>query len=218
MRGVDLLRPASAYGNTLLHAADAEAARVALAAFSPFHAGKWVNPLAGAAPLAGANIGTANTRLFPFVIDRACTISDLGCRVTTLGAGNARLGIYASDATNGNPTGDPIAQCTVSTGAASEVSAAISGGDKVLLPGLLWGAAQVDNATAVLQVVNGSPAGRLVGAATLAAVTSSATGVLTGKTTATGYASGLPTLSGLALTDLSTTSWGVVFYKVTSVP
>lgn len=208
-RTIDLLPPASAFGDALAHAADAEATPFALK-LPAFVAGRWYDPLAGAAPLAGANIGTANTRLFPFVLDRPFEVASLGTRVTTLGAGNARLGIYASNPATLEATGAALAQGTVSTAAASDVAVAL--GASVELPaGLYWGAAQVDNATALLQVTNGNPSGRLAGSSTLAGLSSSATGVLTGRTVAVGYAAGLPDMTAQVFANLATTSWGRIF-------
>lgn len=107
---------------------------------------------------AGAAVPTGSIRLVPFQTYAPFTVSQLGCRITTLGAlGNLRLGLYAHNRATGNPTGTVLAETgDISTTTAVAVTAALSGANALIVPGTYWAALQVDataGATVVIQTV-----------------------------------------------------------------
>jgi hypothetical protein len=195
----------------------------------------WANPAGGASPfpgyaagrwytgafsvaVAGGAITTANTRLTPIFINKAVTISDLGVRISTVGAAGAlvRIGIYASDA-NGLPTGAPLGQVNDLVGTAlTTVSGALAGGNITLQPGLYWTAVQSnDNALCCTCPANTNLwAASFAGEATLANLISGSAAALNSRSlNGTTYAGGLPDLTSVATTAASTTSAALVAFK-----
>lgn len=92
------------------------------------------------------------TRLVPFYIRAACTITDLAVNITTLSAGqNLQLALYASDATSGKPIGAALGTTpSVSTTSAGRVSGTLASPVAISTPGLYWLAIQISDAVAAV--------------------------------------------------------------------
>lgn len=181
-----------------------------------FIAGNWYAPFPGGEVAAGAAVTANSIRLCPFYLPRPITVSDLGCRITTLaGGGNIQLAIYASNASTGQPTGNPLASTgSIATDAAGAFSADITGANVLLVPGLYWAAVIADNATVVLQMVSGGNTfmGWIAGAPTLANVTFAATGATFIRTF--GHTFGTwPDLTGQTMPVANSNAFGLVFLK-----
>jgi hypothetical protein len=171
------------FGRSLLDDADAAAAQATLALPPPhpgYVAGKWYQP--GGSQIAASSVpGTGNIFSVPFLVPAAVTITQLGARVTTAAAsGVFKVGIYASNATTKFPTGAVLAETgDMSTTSTGVVEANLVGANATLAPGWYWSAVQVDatGATAAFQTWIGSanPAAWLVGSATHATISGSAT-------------------------------------------
>ncbi|MGN8170498.1 hypothetical protein [Agrobacterium sp. 22117] len=101
----------------------------------------------------GAAITGGNVRLHPIIIKERMTLSELGTRVTTAERGKSfQLAIYASDPITKLPTGNALgATGSLSAGTTGVVTAAISGGNITLNPGMYWVALNTDTTTAVFQ-------------------------------------------------------------------
>lgn len=140
----------------------------------PLLAGQWRCPVSGrlnaAAQVADSLI------LVPFVLLYPETVSHLGTRVTTGSAGNGRIYVYASNAAD-RPTGNPLAAtANIDTSVAGDKEAAIAGGNVELPAGLLW-FGFIFSATPSIQALSSDViwTGRLIGTATLAAMSSGST-------------------------------------------
>lgn len=75
----------------------------------------------------GAAIAVNSARFIPFIPEQTCTLSALGAVVTTIGATNFQLAIYAGDPVTKNPTGAVLAATgNLSNTSATGVSGAIN--------------------------------------------------------------------------------------------
>jgi hypothetical protein len=130
---------------------------------------------------AGSAFGAANTlRLSPGIIDRTVTISELGVVVTTADAGqNIQIGIYRSSATTAYPTTLVGNTGSITLTGTGNKTAALSGGNVTLVPGLYWFATN-NTGTAVVCVrgATGQAFGGIaIGSTTLGNVIGNALGV-----------------------------------------
>lgn len=147
------------------------------APFPGYVSGNWYAPYLSAVPTNGGGGANVSLVLALHYFPQAVTITALGIKVTTASAGNAMVGLYAHNATTGQPTGPALASITgLSTASTGVVSAAL--GAPVAFPaGFYWAASELDNATAALQTFQN--------------------GALTRSTT-----SGSPTMANVALTNM----------------
>lgn len=109
--------------------------------------GNWYIPYDSATSVTGQGGLTAvtTTGFFPFWVWQSVTISQLGCRVTTVGT-NAKLGIYANNSSTMKPTGVCLGSTSnIDVTATGNKSAPLSGGNLVLNPGIYWFAWGADN-------------------------------------------------------------------------
>jgi hypothetical protein len=181
---------------------------------SPYVAGDWHAPFMAQIG-AGAALTSGVIRLVPFLIPRPVTISNLGCRITTLaGSGKIKLAYYASDAA-GVPTGTPVVSTgDIATDTAADASAAVTT-TATAQPGLHWMAAWADNATVVLQVANGATTigGFASGSPTLANITNASNNAAYQRNWTLAYGA-WPDLTGQSTTETAgSNAWGVVFFK-----
>lgn len=185
-------------------------------------AGRWYMPCPGNVA-AGAVLANGSIRLLPFYQGERITISDLGCRITTLAAsGNIQLAIYNSVVTTGQPGTLVCSTGSISTTSAANVSADITGADVQLAPGLYYMAVNADataGATVVCQtqLSNTIHTGFLIGATTQNDISPAATSATLGYSFATAFNS-WPDLTGQTMVAISTAGTCLVQYKVSSVP
>lgn len=101
----------------------------------------------------GSVVGGGTIRMHPIVIKERMLLSELGVRVTTAESGKSfQLAIYAADPTTRLPTGNPLGvTASMSAGTTGVVTAAVSGGNITLNPGLYWMALNTDTTSAVFQ-------------------------------------------------------------------
>jgi hypothetical protein len=184
-----------------------------------YKSGNWYPPVR-ATLAAGAVIATGSIRLLPFELIASATISDLAARVTTLAAaGNFQLAIYAMDPATKDPTGPALAATgDMSTAAAATVSADIVGANVVLPAGWYYMAINVDasaGGVAIFQTMSGSfnHAAHVMGSATLANISNSATNVALVKTIAQAYGT-WPDLTAGGFAESAVNSSCVVNFKV----
>lgn len=144
--------------------------------------------------------GANSIRAYPALIRREITLTGLGVRVTTLGAGNVQLALYACDDASLAPTGAPLysssSQSTGSTGAVS-----VTGLSVAIDPGIYWFMTNSDNGTVVFTSRSTalSDTGELIGATAV-------TGVIGNNAPLTGFSKShtfgtWPTLTGSLSTD-----------------
>lgn len=186
-------------------------------ATQPAVSGRWLAACSGGVTVAGGVSSSASMWLYPFIITETTIISDLGMRVTTLGAGvTAMLGIYAHSTATGEPTGVALASVTgLSMAAAGAVSAALAS-NITLQPGMYWAAFQASGAVAIAQFVAATELGLICmasGAATLAEISSAATSVMLLKGIVNTYGT-FPNLTGASLTATSARNGALLYYKV----
>jgi hypothetical protein len=136
-----------------------------------YKASNWYYPFSYGTFENGSAIVSNTIRYSLMYIPRQVTISDLGCRISTLSAaGNLKLAIYAHDASTNRPSGLPLAETgNISTGATGMVSADITGANVTLAAGVYWAAFWCDNSTAAVVSFNRSTsslAGMMIGSAT----------------------------------------------------
>lgn len=140
----------------------------------PLASGNWYNLYPTGTLSTGAAAQNNVIHFTPFFVQTPITISDLGIRINTLGAGgNVQIAIYASSATTGKPTGAALAVTpSITTAASGVVSADITGANVTLQPGWYYGATNTDNATALFAIPGTASIGAsgLAGSATLAAI------------------------------------------------
>ena len=93
----------------------------------------------------GVGVATTNRLYFvPFILPRACTITELGAQVTTTGSGNFAAGIYSDS--SGSPSALLVTTAKLSTSSIGFISSAVS---YTLAAGTpYWAAMVVDNTTA----------------------------------------------------------------------
>lgn len=121
--------------------------------------GNWLALCSRGAVAAGTAFAANTIYYVQFTIEKAITLSDLGCRIGTLSAGgNLKLAIYANNASIGRPSGTPLAEtASITTASTGNVSADITGSNVTLQPGTYWAAFWCDNATAaILALTNAS--------------------------------------------------------------
>lgn len=166
-------------------------------------------------PAAGATITNAITRLYPFQVRHAVSVTDLGARVTTISAaGNFRVGIYAND-----PATNKATVCLGSVGGLSTGTAAVVSGTLAsavsLSPGAYWGALQCDNSTAVFQALSTAygAVSVLLGDAALATANPTATTGLSCTGAAVGYAAGMTDFSAVAQTAVAANGFALLWFK-----
>lgn len=169
----------------------------------PLPSGRWLIPEGPQTLGTGAALGADSMRGFRGYIRRAVTITGLGLRVTTAAAsGNARIHVYASNATSLAPTGAPVHSTanlsTASTGIVTETSISVA-----LSEGWYWFLTLCDTnaATAVFQALGSTSLSQSqsYGSAT-AATTLGAGAAITSIARSTTFGSP-PTLTGNFTTD-----------------
>jgi hypothetical protein len=130
------------------------------APFSGYITGNWYKPYLDYGGVNGATGSNAALFLALLYMPADVVITALGSRVTTAGAGNVMLGIYAHNAITGLPTGNVLASVTgLSTTSTGNVSATL-GANVPLARGFYWSATETDNATAAMIVPSASPLNR----------------------------------------------------------
>jgi hypothetical protein len=178
----------------------------------------------------GTGVATNTIRLYPFSITSSFTMTDLGARVTTAGTGTAQLAIYKS--TTGSmpfrPTGTPLGfTATLDTSAATGCGAtcpglldgtfvAGSGSNVTITPGLYWFAINSSVAGTIFTSVNtGSTSGMsyLVGSATQANVSSTATVANLSLSVTQTYTSGFPDLTSAIFTESTSSTYALLQFK-----
>jgi hypothetical protein len=193
----------------------------AAAAFAGYAVGNWICPVVATA--AAGSALTANTiALHPFKVERACTISDLGFRVTTTVAGSSIQGaIYGSDSSN-NPAGTPLG--FNATGISAAIGAPVSGAVTpfTIQPGqIYWFAVNSDAAPTLLTVATANTYySSILGAANLADITSSATSQLQLRTVAQTYGT-WPSLTGATITVVTgagAQKGALPMFKISALP
>lgn len=180
--------------------------------------GRWYLPPTTSGTLAaGLAFGAANvTRLCPGIIDRAVTISELACNVTTADAGqNIQLGIYNSSATTGYPTTLVGNTGSISLTGTGVKSAALAGGNTALIPGLYWfGANTSSTAVCCARYATGLPFGSFViGSTTAGNVVSNGTTVM-GLTTPETFNTWTADITANSFTELTGSQFAAVAFKV----
>jgi hypothetical protein len=93
----------------------------------------FTSPITGTALTTGAVVA-GRLYAIPFVVPKRIRIDRIAINVTTLGTGNARMGIYESDE-KGYPSKRLCASAEVSVSSTGVKSATV---DVVLMPGLKW--------------------------------------------------------------------------------
>jgi hypothetical protein len=87
-------------------------------------------------------IATGTLYFIPFLVQKTTTFKAIGIwLVTGVALANINLGLYASNSTNTQPTGSPLANTTSGSIAATGSAVALSftfGATKQLTPGLYW--------------------------------------------------------------------------------
>lgn len=166
----------------------------------------------------GSTSSSTEQRHVPFYVDQTITISHLGARIQSSSAGgNLRLAIYANGSNN-QPTGAPLGGTgNISTTSTGVVTAALSGGNLQLTPGIYWFASQIDNGTAVIVgMTAGYPSpGFLVGVGTSTNLHSSQTTTWLSTSTFGTFA------TNPSVTEAVTSGSGynpLYIFKVASVP
>jgi hypothetical protein len=184
-------------------------------------AGRWYPVHDTGAVSATSALSAGSIRFLPFSIREAITLSDLAARVTTLtAAGNFQIAIYASHATTKHPTGTALAATgNMSTASATVVSADITGSDVTIQPGNYWSAVNVDNGTTAFSGAStSSPAiAQMIGSATLANVSSTATGVALYLSLAQTFGT-WPDVTAGGFTEVTGNGAPIIFVKVSAVP
>lgn len=168
---------------------------------------------------AGTAMAVNTVRMVPFIVRETCTISQLGVRITTLGAGSIDLAIYASNPATGLPTGLPLQTAPpIPTNATGPFSASLVAPVQ-LQPGLYWLASNTNNATAVYQNQGAASPflAHLLGAPTLAGISASATSSISHLSYAQTYGT-WPDVTAATPTLASTTTYASIFALVSSVP
>jgi len=141
------------------------------AAFAGYAVGNWIQPVIGT--LSNITSSVASTiYLYPFVVNRSITVSDLGARVTGPAASaQFQLAIYASS--SGLPTGTPLGITgNLEGSAATHVSGLVTPFN--LTAGQLYWAGFNCSIAITMQQLSGSSTyfGSVVGSPSLADVTS----------------------------------------------
>jgi hypothetical protein len=137
----------------------------------------------------GAALAANTIRTYPIVISKPLRVAELAARVTTTSAGgNFQLAIYANNPATARPTGTALCSTgNLSTASGAAVSGAVTA--VTLAPGTYWFASNQDNAAAAYQALtNGTIfTGYFAGSATLANVTSGASGAMLSLTVAQAF-------------------------------
>lgn len=149
-----------------------------------FIPGNWVLQDGVMSGATGTNPGIGSIRLYPALVKKRCTLSNLGIRIAAGATGNIQAAIYKNNPATGRPTGTPL----VSTASISTASSATNVGSAAVVQleaGLYWFATNTDNATSTMSSLlatslNGSI---LIGSATPANVLGGASGNLIGVST-----------------------------------
>jgi len=188
--------------------------------FAGYAVGNWIAPVIGTSAAGGSL--TANTiALYPFTVNRAVTISDLGFRVTTGVAGTSIQGaIYASDASN-NVTGAALGSTAgLSSATATSISGAVT--PFTLNAGALyWFAVNSDGAPTLLALATTNTYfNAILGASNLADITSSATSSMQIRTVAQTYGT-WPNLTGVTAavaTGTNAIKGAMPIFKISALP
>lgn len=183
---------------------------------APYVSGRWY-PVAGETIGGGGAAATGTLRMLPFLLRQPVTISDLGARVSTTGAGSFQIGIYANNPATMRPTGTVLARTgDILTTAAAAVSADITGANVFLPAGIYWSAVNVDATSAAagfaVTPAISAFAGSIVGSATLASVVASTTNACLTLTTPMAYNS-WDDITGATFTESAAASAALVFIK-----
>jgi hypothetical protein len=192
-----------------------------------FVAGNWYSCGVGVLGT-GAAPGTGVMVLYPFILEQAVTISNLGARVTILSAaGNFHMGIYAADPVTKQPTGLPVATTGtgatgLSTAATGTITGAPSGGNVALQPGLYWTALICDNATAAFTsygTAGNQYIANLIGSSAIASVLGTTNAMNGYKVTGLTFSNGLVTMTGASFTEnMSGSTIAAIAMQVVSIP
>lgn len=164
----------------------------------------------------GAAVVGGQIKFHPIVIKERVTISELAVRVTTAESGKAfQLAIYAADPNSKLPSGNALgATANMSAGTTGAMSAALSGGNLTLNPGLYWMGINGDTTTAVFQAFgsNSTFIAALIGgsASQVASGTASSVSFL-GNTQAFGT---WPDLTGQTFSRGNNSGYAGIFFKV----
>jgi hypothetical protein len=184
---------------------------------SVYVAGRWYLPDSLASVMsAGLAFGTANVlRLFPAFISRAVTISDLACFVSTADTGkNIQIGIYASSPTTAYPTTLVGRTASITLTGTGVKSAALSGGNTVLRPGLYWFAVNSDSTAVVcVRYASAAPYGPIcIGSTTAANVIGNGTQLLA-LTTPDTFGTWTADITSNVFTELTGSTYAAVAFK-----
>jgi hypothetical protein len=137
--------------------------------------GYWICPNMGTLG-AGASMNANNIYLYPFTVERAITVGELGARVTTgVAASSVQLAIYASSA--GEPNGAPLAS-TVSLSGVTATTISDNVTDFNLAEKTTYWMAVNSNAAITMQHLTGAAqlaAAYVIGSTTLANISAGST-------------------------------------------
>ena len=170
------LVPATGGGTTNFLRADGTFAAAA-APFGGYADGNWICPILGNVAQASSLVAN-RLEFYPFVLQRSCTVTDLGARVTT-GAAGASLGVAIYNSSGGQIT-TPVGGIELSADIATATTYSAALGTAISLDAgrLYWMAAWSTSSTPRLLGLSSSLTfcGYTVGAESLNTVASSATG------------------------------------------
>lgn len=172
---------------------------------------------------AGGAVVAGNIRLHPLVIPRTCTVDSLGVRITTLAAsGNIQLALYANNYTTGRPTGNALSStASISTGSTGLGSAAMAASVPIT-PGIYWAGMNADASAGGVAVLNAHTAvcpfmSAIIGSATEANVTPATNQAQLTLLVSQAFGT-WPDLTGASFTESTNTAYGIIHYRVVTVP
>jgi hypothetical protein len=177
----------------------------------------WISPNLGTLG-AAASSNANNIYLYPFTVERAITVSELGARVTTgVAASSVQLAIYASAA--GEPDGAPLAT-TVSLSSASASTISDNVTDFNLSEKTTYWMAVNASAAITLQHLTGGAqlaAAFTIGAPTLATVSSAATASGGWRSVAQTFGTWPTLTAGATTVQTGTPRGGLVFLLISAL-
>jgi hypothetical protein len=213
------LVPASGGGTTNFLRADGTFAAAA-APFGGYADGNWINPLLGRVNAASA-LSANRLEFYPFVLQRSCTVTDLGVRVTT-GAAGASLGAAIYNSLDGQIT-TPVGGIELSNdvGTATTYSAELGTAISLDAGKLYWMAVWSTSSSPRLQGLSNDSTycAYTLGAAGLNTVTSNASnGNFCVSYNSTYSSTTFPDMTGETVTvNTGNIRAGIVFLKIGTV-